>query len=672
MQSSITPSDYIFSSGSKICNVFFTVLTFCIHIVTENLFTTELPTVEGSKKTIFIKGSFTKPSKKNGICEWTGQGRMSIMNLFVARGVKSRQPMQPTQHNHRMLNPNVLMYPHKDDVSQKECPALLQSLFSSDPKYSFDMGNPISIAPYEVSCDTRYRLCTHSIFEVQLENDKPFSGLIEAEDVSAGLLTVGSFRRLTEVLGLHWDCKEEDAAKLDMEYFMTLMEELSKFPLVSNKDIHNFMKAFKLERFFKFDKHQTPGRNRDLLCELFSCLQPVRIAIYDGQHRSVLCCRALLDYWIPGFKASLDPEAERKKLKDAIGDIGKLFTVPNMKEKDLQCHKELSFRYGFVTMNDSYGDHVTTLRNHGRNQAAAQETNIDTNIHQILVEFVMRGANDCDQPMYTPDTIWGCGYDDFKRNVEGVQEPMTKSFIRFIKDQNLETHIGYPSKEGFNEQALIEAAKKNQYRPSIVTQKTELQPGVPTQACYMFLLLRNFMATRRGKEALIKFASSVPPQVENTPISPAARAQLRTYEFLRHRVLKPLVAISDSINSRVEWEMLLLKKIQNDPDKTIMDITNKTTGDDRFNVSTWDKFQLFKDLPKADQKRNARYTRPQGLEARLKETITSQLMIDTLETITYYGWDPRLTVHDFLTSSQYIEYEKSLQFPNDCLRLALL
>ena len=273
--------------------------------------------------------------------------------------------------------------------------------------------------------------------------------------------------------------------------------------------------------------------------------------------------------------------------------------------------------------------------------------------------------------MYTQETTWDCSYDDFKQNVEDVQEPTTKAFIKFVKDQNLETHIGYPSKEEFNEKALIEAASRKHYMPSIVTQKTEHQAGVPTQTCYMLLMLRSLMPTRRGREALTKFASSAPPRVENTPISPAARAQLRTYEFLRHRVLKPLVAICDTISNRIEWEMVLLRKIEKEHDKSITEII-QTTHERRLNVSTWDKYKEFKDLSKGEQRRQVNLTRSQGLEARLKETISSQLMIDTLETITHYGWDPKLAVHGFLTTTQLEEYEKSGKFPNDCLRLALL
>ena len=170
----------------------------------------------------------------------------------------------------------------------------MQSLMSSNPTLSFDGNDNISVCAYKMSKTSKHVIATHCKVESSDGDGKAYNGYIQDPEWKATLLLVGSFRRLLQVLNLQWASPELDSAPLGMEPLMTLFALLSKYPLVTNEQIKLFFNDFGFERFYKFNKTQSPARNRDLLCELFACLQPCRIAIYDGQHRELACLHALL------------------------------------------------------------------------------------------------------------------------------------------------------------------------------------------------------------------------------------------------------------------------------------------------------------------------------------------------------------------------------------------
>ena len=616
----------------------------------------------------FEEQTFTSPVTKDGVEEFTVTGKLSTFLLFRPRGILTRIPMQPSHHNHRMLDPRVFMEEHMDEHGKMN-PPLMSSLLSKDRVYAFDSGAMMGFSPYEVSSKRSVEQSSHS--RVQLKDkDISFTGFISDPDLKSGFITIGGFKRLLSVIGYVWNTEKADPEPLPPQAFMTILKIMSEYPLQTNDQIEKFITDFSLDRFFKINNFLAPGRNWDLLCEMFACLQPCRLGVYDGQHREHVAIHALSDNWFPRMQVSLDPREGRMMFTEAKKKLEHLFEVGTSDAGEFQCHKTIGIKIGCTRKAETFKESMDVFRAYGVNQASAQKTMVTTSFISIIDEFSIQWSRShYATEDITFESFWDQPFDKMKNDFRNHQYRIGQAFEQFVSDNSYESY--FESGRGAFKDGIIcsTMTAKNGLSP-VVTVKTQHKAGVPTSLCYALLTLKNSITTTKGREVLMRLASNIVPQHKNAAMSKFAKAQVRTYDFLRHRVLYPIVAVYEWMKEVGQPEVHMLKIVESEADTELKKLIDKDGA--IIDLSSWSGFKKLKGKSESDLKKISGLGHPEKFFQRAKVVLLRQLFIDVFETVGELGWDPVLSVHHFLERKDRQHYLKEKLHFNDYLRVSLL
>ena len=115
---------------------------------------------------------------------------------------------------------------------------------------------------------------------------------------------------------------------------------------------------------------------------------------------------------------------------------------------------------------------------------------------------------------------------------------------------------------------------KNGMSP-VVTVKTQHKAGVPTALCYALFTLKNAITTVKGREVLMKLASNFVPKHKNVAMTNFAKAQVRTYDFLGHRVLFPILQVYEWMKEVGQAEVHMLKILESVSDPELKSLIDK-------------------------------------------------------------------------------------------------
>ena len=638
------------------------------------MFNVELPPTREPRR--FEIGPPIQSSLVRDIEETICSVHLDVLGMLRPKGVLTRELQQPPRLNHRMLMPDVLLNPHKSDDTKTVSPPLMESVASGDGRLSFENGDLISLTPFEVGQGISHVvLRTHSRVEVAADDshDK-YDGFIVDPHLRAGLCTRKSFKRLLKVLGFEWNYPPgSDNLPVDMTAFVSLMKMLSRFSVSTNAEIKRFMEFFCLDRLIELDDTLTPAQNRDRLSEVFSALQPCRLAVYNGQHREAALKAALSDLWFPSGILHRNAREHMKEFREVAGTYP--YASIDHDTRDFQCFKKLKVAFGIVSNVNQLDEAIRKFRKYGTIQAAAQSTTVRTNHASILNEYIINFTTRL--PGYTfPDfeNHWKPTYLEWKKKFGDGISMIARDFAEFLEEHSYENQCGYDHKMKFQKDLIQKEMSKLDGTSTVITTTTDRKTGIPGQVLYMAMLLKLVATSPTATNELTRFLSGVTPSVANKPINPETKAAMGTFDFMKHSLYVPLLHVIESVQHTVAEEIFWLKAIENHTkNKDLYTILSKNDFSGIIDISSWPMFENeLKSANSMQLQRLTQFTSPIGLKRKIWTSLMTELVTDCLQTLVHYGMNPVLTKHYYMNPQEFEEHQNANLYPNDSLRACLM
>ena len=205
---------------------------------------------------------------------------------FVETGLYSNQPYQPSV-NHRLMNFDVFVYSTASgDENEAPTPPLMQSMVYPQPHTRFSLSNRISIMFYEVeessTTDNDLGILSCGVL-CNKETHLPFQSRINGR--IAKKVTLATLQRTLALFNHSSSLTNEPT----LSELAGLAKILGNWKLDDEVAFRKFIEDTCLSRFFKPNPDASLETNFRHFGQVLRSLTPLRIAVYDGQHRFMLC-----------------------------------------------------------------------------------------------------------------------------------------------------------------------------------------------------------------------------------------------------------------------------------------------------------------------------------------------------------------------------------------------
>ena len=587
----------------------------------------------------------------------------SLLTAFVERGRYSNHTYQPMV-NHRHLDMNCFHYPFMDEQNRQIQP-LLKSLISPDDKHDFSSGDKMSVAFYEVKDTSKMSreqimrsgfqpIMTQTAMEV---NDDTF-GIGRIKDRAAGMVTIDGMARCLQFFNYEWGAGasvSSASVQVMHEHFVTFMKLLAEVDLST----HETMKTTLIEQFhlghcFTVLEEMTMEANIAAFGDLLRAFVPLRVAVYDGQHRLMTMCYAATGQYHP------HPTIHECSYENLGMELQYAVNKYNIKCDDETTRLDMAlYKSQIIAVTtlkcSTFKECQTRLQLLGRTTTHNQHNYIAQTTDQILFTFLMdlKQSGICDY-LHPPnfDNFWGAGFETAASNVKLNGLRWLGELKSFIKRRGLEAHfagrLSWEGKQGSG------SSNRGKREPCEVTatkcvesmqyflQKGKIQSrdNLSSHFGVVLTLLKFNLTKPENLDVLIKFFAKRSYEVPQMPIREEDVTKFVKMDWLRKFVLVPATSVARIYMKRsfVEKKLVMLIRNANGNDLLEDDLND---ADGEFSGSLGDDISF----PSTDEGYNDKAFGTEGMTnttRKLEYAVHGCLIEDIFQTLVKYGFNPEL------------------------------
>lgn len=233
---------------------------------------------------------------------------------LIERGLYSHQCYMAAGGNHRELQ--MRHWVSRDE--KKPC-TMIESLtyyHTKDESCRFDIDSHIGMCFHGVektgqtTSDESVRLRSQCKLMSMCGGGRFASAFSYADERCFTILSGVQFKRLLRFFGYRWvnsnGTEKEDGSPVSLVDIATFVSLFEEYDLVSHEGFAQFYEKFNLNEVFTYDKSDDIFQVNAWFGELLRSLVPVRIQVYDGQHRMLLMALFSTGCFNPSTNVPLD------------------------------------------------------------------------------------------------------------------------------------------------------------------------------------------------------------------------------------------------------------------------------------------------------------------------------------------------------------------------------
>ena len=605
--------------------------------------------VECSKRTV----------AKTSMCvSQTETSVTAILAMFMERGSFSGHCYQPFL-NHRELDVALLLHEHQNDKGVMQRP-MIESHLVDEPEESFGLITPITFCPYEVRNDSGgLVLRSHGslIGHVSSEHDVQCASVLSGR--TAYHVSGRAFARTLSLLGYRWVAS--DGAVRDESVPPTIDELMEFIHLFKGHGLQNkdsfitFLRAFRLERVYEYNEAVDLWYNIRYLSEILRALTPFRLAVVDGQHRAVLMVLFTCGYFKPTNELILDG---CMPLSKALGDRPGDFSWDRA-----QVWRQTKIAIGYAVdegggILDDLRAGQAVLRKYGKVLTDAQAQSVTFNwvqLYRDLIPLLQQAQNQLHFDPASDARRLGFGYwsqsaerQTLKRGSVGnnwyiYEQRLTSvfdAFVRYIKGNKSVASLLFRSKQQKDVASSWENASRSTFTGS--GKMFGLNDRKSTDELKMVLNLLKLFALEPDLYQKIRLITEVPDvQVaQNRDDVLDFTSGFRSPWWIQTFVMGTTKANHEVFLAKLLCERKILEDLRKQPITPMLtELLAEQDPDFGFLEVT---------LPRAianvkAYKMRINNTRGVALMSKILYAFHQTIVLDILETIGRYGYDPDLT-----------------------------
>ena len=256
-------------------------------------------------------------------------GFIHMLTLLVERGLYSKQPYM-AHVNHRDVN---FIFVNQGENGRQ---SLIESIVSDSQGDSFDGGDKICVTLHgvehkkttEILDRDRFRSpnCMNATISKELSapgrsrkspkyEDVIKNGLGYAQDKTVTDISEEGFRRLLLFFNMKWvngDGKAVEGRRPTEQELHSLLLMLAEYDLRCSSGFKKMLEDFSLTEMFSYDDDDSIYKNLAQFGHFLRALVPVRLGVYEGQHRFYLLLIYLHGYYVPSNDVPLKKTSFKK------------------------------------------------------------------------------------------------------------------------------------------------------------------------------------------------------------------------------------------------------------------------------------------------------------------------------------------------------------------------
>lgn len=579
-----------------------------------------------------------------------------VLCHLIERGLFSRQCYMAAGGNHRELQMK-----HWVSLDEKKPCTMIDSLlyyYGNDQSCRFDIDSHIGMCFHGVEAcsnttsDESVRLRSQCKL-VSQSGGRIASGFSFAKDRCFSNMSGEHFTRLLRFFGLQWWDQEANAVKsieseVTFEDISTFVALFCNVDLLSEEGFKSFYEKFEFSDVFTYDETDDIFVLNAYFGELLRSLVPVRLQVYDGQHRMLLMALFSTGCFNPTTQVPLEVTAWEESM------------YRDFKIADSQLNQVLTYDVGIAYQKN--GDRTSNPR---------------VVLKQLMLagDTITNGASNCIEPTYEEMFQKVNAILDEKRNVVAyshatfwrVDDPQSdpvkaitnvenngKAYFECF-DEVIKSHGRFrklllsEDKAEANDWSSASASLKK-WLPSI--SGTSLIPNgskeIQVKTAEVLAVWRataDRRATRDKLTSMMEYVSTTHPQVCGVTKVQTNLAHFTTVSWLRKYIYGPASVVTNHFMCRYFIEQFIINTLRNTKEVG-------SNGPLRTGIRNGFKFspEDFKQWPHAAAFRSAnlndikgclpKYGKAGDMNDRIQFAIFASVVNEIIRTVKVYGYDP--------------------------------
>jgi len=609
----------------------------------------------------------------------------AFLSMFIERGRYSQHVYQP-QINHRSLEYNNYHSTMIDDNNQETIP-LIESMTSTDLKLNFSSANDVNLVFYQMDegspeADTGRPIKTQNIMQVDLDDKTQILeyGTIDnryAKDVNdAGL------RRAFDFFNVKWN--KTPGGHVETEDLVSFVDLLSTCDLSSVKAFQEtVLDRFMLNELFVIDPLCCLEANLAAFGELLRAYVPIRIAVYDGQHRMALTAYFVIGEYepMPVIK-SIPFLPTRVKCFEEGKMTFPVETPESLEYKNMQMHCGQKVTICYVPLL-TFPEVVDKLFNAGMISTVSQSIRIPRTLGQCITQFCTSFKASGLMKKMTPlnyKNFWKMNSKESLLVLKSNLGIMSDHLWRFTKDRGYEELFagkgmkwnGSPDNNKKTKSlSVVDATNKHllSYTYFLGKGREQKNNDLSLQFGWMMTLLKFLLHSPENVELLIAFFIKTSFESEQWPMESTDRNACRTITWAKDYILFPIHQVVGQVFKNLvllEKKMLhTLRKMKNNP--ALQEVL------DNHKDGAWDFTSVFTgdneiQRPPADKKYSDDFFKTNdtsSFTSKLLYCEYAKKFADTFETINKMGFNPIIPAGSNSTNEGYNRRARSYIIGSD-------
>lgn len=238
---------------------------------------------------------------------------LSVFSMFGERGIFSGHPYQP-EVNHRSMNfASLHEHTFNEDLQQSD-PPLIHSMVAPTPKMDFSNGAQIGFFFYEIAEGPAVDPCSYLKSQDSMSINFPdcvpvFCGSGRLINRFAKFPSFEGFTRALWFFGYEWHEKNSNGERIKvdeknkrdpkLEELYLFASLFRRYNMKDDEDVMSIIQDFSLEALFRVNEDDHIEDTRRYLFQLIGSYMPLRIGVFDGKHRKILCDYFSIGYYNP-------------------------------------------------------------------------------------------------------------------------------------------------------------------------------------------------------------------------------------------------------------------------------------------------------------------------------------------------------------------------------------
>lgn len=509
----------------------------------------------------------------------------SVLTFFMERGKYSHQTYQP-KVNHRFMNFECFDFPFTDDENRKTQP-LMESLLNPDEQHSFSTGEKMSIAFYEIK-DTRgltddemfkrdiQPIFTQNAIQVDFGSNDIFA-IGRIKDRGATAVSSDAMIRCLEFFHYKWFKAPKSSNmvgpnhKVVHEDFMSLLSLLTKVDLTS----HDTMRKTLVDRFHlgsKFTVRENLSMESNIAAfgDFFRAHVPLRISLYDGQHRFMLLCFVAIGVYHPVAAVTRSSYAEVGTSYQEAAEKYDTLNRNNVTRVTTALFKDQILCISTID-GGKYRASTEYLQSLGRIIQHTQKNYIAQTYDQVMYEFIqsIRSSNAMQHvsPL-TYENFWGVDLRTAESKIISMNESWFDPLKRFTSERGLSTlfagGLAWDGRVGKTNREACQVTAQNCIMSFkyFLSEKQQTKKNLSSNYGIMLTIFKFILWQECNMELLIKFFAKRTFSTPQRPIHEDDQSKFGKIDWLKKFVVANITAVATHFTNRSFVEKRIVKTVR--------------------------------------------------------------------------------------------------------------